>query len=182
MTFLPLVLQAVLLAVAIVAAIFDARYRRIPNWLVLAGLLLGIGLNAFLSEWAGLRSSLLGIGLAFLIYFPLYLLRGMGAGDVKLMAAVGAITGWANWLGIFFLTAIVGGVAAIALLIGRRQVARGFSNVGYLLVELLSFRLPYARHEELDVTSQKSVKLPHGVMIAWGCVLYLGAAWLWAPR
>jgi prepilin peptidase CpaA len=143
---------------------------------------LGFGLNAFLFEWAGVLTSLEGLGLAFLIYFPLYLLRGMGAGDVKLMAAVGAITGWKIWLVIFVLTAIVGGVAAIGLLIGRRQLAHGLSNVGYLIVQLLSFRPPYARNEELDLSSQKSVKLPHGVMIAWGCVLFLGATWLWAPR
>jgi prepilin peptidase CpaA len=182
MTFLPLVLQIVLVLLAVIAAVFDIRYRRIPNWLVLTGLVLGLGLNAFLFEWAGLKTSLLGIGLAFLIYFPLYLLRGMGAGDVKLMAAVGSIVGWANWFGIFFLTAVVGGVAAMALLASRGQVARGLSNVGYLVIELLSFRPPYARNEELDVTSQKSVKLPHGAMIAWGCLLFLGAAWLWAPR
>ena len=71
-----------------IAAVYDIRFRRIPNWLVLTGLVLGLGLNTFLFRWPGARASLLGIGLAFLIYFPLYLLRGMGAGDVKLMAAI----------------------------------------------------------------------------------------------
>jgi len=164
------------------AAFFDLRYRRIPNWLVLAGLLLGLGLNGFLFEWQGLLRSLEGMGLALVIYFPLYLLRGMGAGDVKLMAAVGAIVGWAAWLGIFFLTAIVGGIAAVALLTTRRQLRRGFSNAGYLVLQLLALRLPYARREELDVKSEKAVTLPHGVTIAWGSLLFLGAAWIWAPR
>jgi prepilin peptidase CpaA len=182
MTFPPLALQGILLLIVCLAAVYDLRYRRIPNWIVLAGLALGLGVNTFLFEWAGLRQSLYGLGLAFLIYFPLYLLHGMGAGDVKLMAAVGAIVGWADWLGIFFLTAIVGGLAAIALLAGRSQLRRGLSNAGYLVVQLLSFRLPYARREELDVKSEKSVKLPHGVTIAWGSVLFVGAAWIWAPR
>lgn len=182
MSFPPVALQVVLLLLVGVTAIYDLRFRRIPNWTVLAGLVLGIGLNAFLFEWAGVRTSLLGLGLAFAIYFPLYLLRGMGAGDVKLMAAVGSIVGWANWLGIFFLTAIVGGIAAIALLASRRQLGRGLSNAGYLIVQLLSFRAPYARREELDITSAKAVTLPHGVTIAWGCILFLCAAWIWAPR
>jgi prepilin peptidase CpaA len=182
MTFPPLVLQAILLLIVGIAAIYDLRYRRIPNWVVLAGLVLGLGVNTFLFAWAGLQRSLLGLGLAFLIYFPLYLLRGMGAGDVKLMAAVGSIVGWADWIGIFFFTAIVGGIVAIALLAGRSQMRRGLSNAGYLVVQLLSFRLPYARKEELDVKSEKSVKLPHGMTIAWGSVLFLAAAWKWAPR
>ena len=182
MSFPPIIIQAVLLVLAVVAAIYDLRYRRIPNWLVLTGLLLGIAINSFLFEWAGLKLSLTGMAVGFGIYFPLYLLRGMGAGDVKLMAAIGAIVGWADWLGIFFLTAIVGGIAAVALLASRKQLASGFANVGYLLLLLLTFRAPYARKEELDVTSQKAVKLPHGVMIAWGCLLFLAAAWIWAPR
>lgn len=182
MTFLPLVLQAILVLIVVLAAIYDLRYRRIPNWVVLVGLLLGLGVNTFLFKWAGLERSLLGAGVAFLIYFPLYLLRGMGAGNVKLMAAVGSIVGWADWFGIFFLTAIVGGLAAVALLAGRSQLRRGFSNAGYLVVQLLSFRLPYARNEELDVKSEKSVKLAHGVTIAWGSLLFLAAAWKWAPR
>ncbi len=182
MTFPPVVLQVVLVLIGGLAAIYDLRYRRIPNWIVLTGLVLGIGLNTFLFEWAGLRQSFLGLGLAFLIYFPLYLLRGMGAGDVKLMAALGSMVGWADWLGIFFLTAIVGGVAAVALLASRSQMRSGFSNAGYLIMQLIAFRPPYARREELDIKSEKSVKLPHGIMIAWGCLLFLGAAWIWAPR
>jgi prepilin peptidase CpaA len=180
MTLPPIVLQVILLLTVCVAAIYDLRYRRIPNWVVLIGLLLGIGVNTFLFQWAGLERSLIGAAVGFLVYFPLYLLRGMGAGDVKLMAAVGAIVGWADWIGIFFLTALVGGFAAIALLASRSQLRRGFSNAGYLVIQLLSFRLPYARKEELDVKSEKSVKLAHGVTIAWGSVLFLAAAWKWA--
>lgn len=182
MTFPPIACQIALLLVVAIAGVYDLRYRRIPNWSVLAGLALGIGLNSFLYEWTGLRTSLLGMGLAFLIYFPLYILRGMGAGDVKLMAAIGSIVGAANWLGIFLITAILGGVAAIALLLLRHQLQRVFANVGFLLQQLLSFRAPYAAREELDITSPKSIKLPHGVVIAWGSVLFLGAAWAWAPR
>jgi prepilin peptidase CpaA len=182
MTFLPVATQAILVLVVCLAAIYDLRYRRIPNWLVLTGLVLGLAVNTFLFEWAGLARALLGIGLAFLIYFPLYLLRGMGAGDVKLMAAVGAIVGWEDWLGIFFVTSIVGGIAAMALLAGRSQLRRGFANAGYLVVQLLSFRAPYARREELDIKSEKSVKLPHGMTIALGALLFLGAVWIRAPR
>lgn len=182
MSFPPIVIQVVLVLVVLVAAIYDARFRRIPNWVVLIGLILGLGLNTFLFEWTGLRSSLLGLGLAFLIYFPLYLLRGMGAGDVKLMASIGALAGPANWFGIFVLTAVLGGVAAIALLLAKHQLTRGLSNVAFLAGQLVSLKAPYATREDLDVTSGKSLKLPHGVVIAIGSVLFLGASWIWAPR
>ena len=182
MTFPPVACQAALLLVVVIAALYDIRSRRIPNWTVLAGLVLGLAINSFLFEWAGLKMSLLGIGFAFLIYFPLYILRGMGAGDVKLMAAVGSIVGAANWLGIFLITAIVGGLAAIVLLLASHRFRRGLVNVGFLVSQLLSFRAPYAAREELDVNSPKAMKLPHGAVIACGCVLFLGAAWLWAPR
>jgi len=180
--FPPIALQVVLLLVVGIAAVYDIRYRRIPNWLVLSGIVLGTSLNTFLFGWPGLRFSLLGLGLAFLVYFPLYLLRGMGAGDVKLMASVGSMVGWSDWVGIFMITAILGAMAAIALLLSRNRLRRGLANVGYLIAELVSFRAPYARNEELDLSSSKSLKLPHGVVIACGCVVFLGAAWTWAPR
>ncbi len=182
MTLPPVALQVVLVLLVVTGAVFDFRFRRIPNWLVLAGLVLGLGVNAALFQWAGLRASLLGLATGFAVYFPMYLLRGMGAGDVKLMAAIGSIVGWTDWLGIFFVTAVIGGIAAIALLASQRRVAHGLTNVGFLIVQLLSFRPPYARNEELDLASPKSVKLPHGVVIAWGSALFLGAAWIWAPR
>jgi prepilin peptidase CpaA len=171
----------VLVILVLVAAVYDARFRRIPNWLVLGGLVLGLGFNALLFEWRGLRYSLLGLGLGLLIYFPLYLLRGMGAGDVKLMAAIGSIVGAANWFGIFVVTALIGGVVAIILLLMRARLRDSLWNVGFLLKRLGTLQLPYAR-EELDISSPKSIKLPHGLVIACGSLLFIIGAWTWAPR
>lgn len=181
MSFPPIVFQIILVLVVSVAAVYDARFRRIPNWLTLTGLILGLGLNTFLFEWAGARTSLLGIGLALLIYFPLYLLRGMGAGDVKLMAAIGSIVGAGNWFGIFVITALLGGVVAVILLLSRGRLRNSLLNVGFLIGRLASLKAPYAR-EELDLSSPKAMKLPHGIVIAFGSLLFLAAAWIWAPR
>jgi prepilin peptidase CpaA len=181
MTFPPAVFQVVLALVVIVAAVYDVRFRRIPNWLVLSALVLGIGLNTFLFEWSGLRFSLKGLGLGLVVYFPLYLLRGMGAGDVKLMAAIGSIVGAANWFGIFLITALLGGLLAIILLVGRGKLRSSLWNVGFLIQKLSTLQAPYAR-EELDISSPKSMKLPHGLVIACGSLLFLAAAWIWAPR
>lgn len=167
----------------VVAAVTDLRSRRIPNWLSLSGVLAGIVLNSFLNvdryNW---RTALLGLGLAFAVYFPLYLLRGMGAGDVKLMAAVGALMGPANWFAIFLLSNILGGAAAVLLLLSRGRLWGTLRNLGYMLNELAHFRPPYMRREELDLKSPKAVTMPHGVAIALGALSFLAGAWIWAPR
>lgn len=181
MSLPPLGSQVVLLMLVLVAAIYDARFRRIPNWLILSGLVLGLGLNTLLYEWRGLRFSLLGLGLGLLVYFPFYLLRGMGAGDVKLMAAIGSIVGAANWFGIFVLTALLGGLVAIILLVMRGLLRDSLWNVGFLLQRLSTLHAPYAR-EELDISSPKSIKLPHGLVIACGSLLFMIGAWTWAPK
>jgi prepilin peptidase CpaA len=166
-------LKAVLVLVVITAAIFDLRWRRVPNWLTVSGVLLGVVLNTLLLPSQGLLSSLEGVGSALLIYVPLYLLRGMGGGDVKLMAAVGAIAGPGNWLRIFFLTLIFGAVAAIILIFVKRRVRRTFQNIGLILVSLGSGQAPYAKNPELDVREEQGVRLPHAVTIACGAIAFL---------
>jgi len=164
-----------------VAAATDIRSRRIPNWLTLSGVLAGLLLNTLLAaDGNNWRTSLAGMGLAFLVYFPLYLLRGMGAGDVKLMAAVGALMGPVNWFWIFVISNILGGVAAIVLLLMKGGLWRTLSNLLYMLKELMLLRPPYLRREELDLASARSVKMPHGVAIAMGSLIFLAAVWIWA--
>lgn len=165
--------QILLGMLAATAAIFDIRYRRIPNWLVLTGIVAGIGWNVYNSGWSGLLSALEGFGLGFILYFPLYLLRARGAGDVKLLAAAGAITGPGNCVWIFLLTAVLGGIIALILLIFRGRVRQTFFNVGWILQDLLHLRAPYKTNEELDVTTSKGLRLPHGAMIAVGALAFI---------
>src|SRR4051812_45965159 len=93
--------QALLGILILAAAGYDIRYRRIPNWLVLAGIVIGFAWNLYSSGWSGLGHAAAGLGLGFALYFPLYLLRARGAGDVKLLAAVGAIVGPGNCFWVF---------------------------------------------------------------------------------
>jgi prepilin peptidase CpaA len=167
-------IEAVLLALVLCAAVFDVRYRKIPNWLTLLGVLVGLGLNTFLFQgWPGLRLSLMGLGLGFGVYFVLYALRAMGAGDVKLMAAVGSMVGWEDWFGIFIITAIVGGVAALLLVLFRGRLKKTLFNVSFILSEMKSGRPAYMGKEELDVRSPKALGLPHGAVIAVATLAFL---------
>ena len=139
-------------------------------------------LNAFLFETPGLWMALKGVGVAFLIYFPLYLLRGMGAGDVKLMAAVGAMVGWANWLGILVLTSLFGGVAAVVLVVAKGRIRKTAENIWLILMSIRRGHAPYAKNPQLDVRTDQGIRLPHAVVIAFGALGFLIAAAIWAPR
>ena len=168
-------IEVVLIALVLGAAVYDIRYRRIPNWLTVMGVVVGLLLNSFLYQgWPGLRLGLLGLAVAFGIYFVLYALRAMGAGDVKLMAAVGAMVGWQDWFGIFIITAMVGGAAALVLVLLRGRLKRTLFNVSFILSEMKSGRPAYLGKDELDVRNPKALGLPHGAVIAVGTLVFLG--------
>jgi prepilin peptidase CpaA len=173
-TLPPPAIAALLLALVIGAAAYDIPYRRVPNWITAAGVLLGLAMNGFLYGWPGLQTSLAGLAVGFGAYFVLYSMRAMGAGDVKLMAAIGAMVGWQDWFGIFIVTAIVGGFASMGLMAMRGRVKKTLWNVGFVLTEMKSGRAAYLSNEELDVRSGKAVGLPHAAVIAAGTLVFLG--------
>jgi prepilin peptidase CpaA len=172
---MPLVLKVVLLVLVVAAGIYDLRTRKIPNWLNLSGLILGIGLNVFFLQSHGLVVALLGFGLSLLIYVPLYLVRGMGAGDVKLMAAIGSIAGPQNWLIIFLVTALLGGAAALALVFFKKRLPETLANLSVILTELLRGQAPFHKDPALDMRSKRSLGLPHGALIAVGSAVFVCA-------
>jgi prepilin peptidase CpaA len=169
----PLV-TCLLLALVFAAAVFDIRLRRIPNWLSATGIALGFAARVFeRGLWSGLLFSAEGFILALAVYLFLYALHAMGAGDGKLMAAAGALAGWKAWAGIFAITAIFGGIAALALSIARGRLRKTLWNTGVALSEMGHGRPPHLANEELDVRGSKGMRLPHGVSIAVGTMAYL---------
>ncbi|HYI95288.1 MAG TPA: A24 family peptidase [Bryobacteraceae bacterium] len=166
-------IKAALLAVTGIAAITDLYTRQISNALVVAGFAAGVGLNLWLSGWNGFLHSLGGFGLAILMYVPLFVIRARAGGDVKLMAAAGAIVGPRDWFTLFIFASIVGGVIALAMLAGRNAFRSTFHNVMYIAKELAHFRAPYKSRSRLDIASAQASTMPHGVAIFMGAVLLL---------
>jgi prepilin peptidase CpaA len=165
------------MVVVLIAAAYDVRYRRIPNWLSISGVLTGLAMNTFLYQgWPGVTHSLKGLMVGFGVYFLLYMLRAMGAGDVKLMGAVGAIVGWQDWFGTFLITALIGGAMALLVAVTKGRVQKTLWNVSFILSEMKSGRAAYMKREELDVRSPKAVGLPHGAVIAVGTMFFLALA------
>jgi prepilin peptidase CpaA len=174
---LPLAIRGLIALVVVIAAISDIRTRRIPNWLTFSGILLAIALNSFLGEWQGLWFSLKGLGVAFGFYFFFYILRAMGAGDVKLMAFLGAAAGWTNWIfGILPLTGIIGGVAGILLVVAKGRLGKTWHNIQWIFLSLRLGRAPYQDNPELDVRTGQGLRMPHAVMIASAVIGLLGAS------
>jgi prepilin peptidase CpaA len=162
-----------LLAVVIPAACYDLKYRRIPNWLSVAGAVLGVCAHWATEGVSGLKVSLAGFLIAFTLYFVLYLLHAMGAGDVKLMAAVGAIAGFRWWVAILVFTGLAGAFLALCLAARKRRLGSTLWNVAYLMRELISLRRPWLTRSELDVKNPETLRLPHAVSIATGAVVSL---------
>jgi prepilin peptidase CpaA len=166
--FLPLTGEILLGMLVGIAAAYDIRFRRIPNWLVLAGIVMGFAWNALSSGVPGVVHAATGLGLGFILYFPLYLIRGRRAGDVKLLAAVGAIAGPINCFWIFILTAILGGLIVLVVIAVHRRTSHTFFNVAWIVRDLLRFKAPYKSSEELDVTTDKGLRVAHAAMMAVG--------------
>ena len=170
---MPGTLEVVLVCIVVIAGIWDLRYRRIPNWLTLSAIALGFILNTLLFSWHGFLLALLGFGCSLLVYLPLYLLRAMGAGDVKLMAAVGAIAGPVNWLYIFLFTALLGGVISLVYVVSRKRFHQTFLNMSVVVTELAHIRMPATREASLDVHHSEALRLPHGAVIALGAIAFI---------
>ena len=99
---------------------FDLRMRRIPNVLVVLGLALALVLGALEAGWAGAAARSLGALLGLALLLPLFLLRVVGAGDAKLMAAVGAFVGTSALWAVLLYTLIAGGVLGLVSLARAR--------------------------------------------------------------
>jgi prepilin peptidase CpaA len=151
---------------ASIGAASDMRFMRIPNWLTYGSLVCGLALRVCLAGWHGLAQGLTGALLGGGIFFLMFLVRGMGAGDVKLMAAVSAWVGIHSTPRVLIATAIAGGILAVFYIIFYKQVVKTFRNMG----ELLRFHLVSGiqPHPELEAVAPSSIQVPYGLAIAVG--------------
>ncbi len=179
---MPVEIQTLLLAFVITAGWLDLRMRRVPNWLTVSGVIAGFAGNAIF-QTHGCLIAFAGMACALVVYIPLYALRGMGAGDVKLMAAVGALAGPSGWIAIFLATALLGGLAAFTLVAVKKRVGETYMRMSTIVSAVANRRKPTDFDNSLDIRSERALKMPHGALIASGAMLSMLLAragnWSW---
>lgn len=155
---------AALAAGVLVATVVDIRTRRIPNEVTATMTGIGVGLAMTGVSGVSMGASLAGFALGLLLMMPGHALGATGAGDVKLMAAVGAIVGPGLVVRAFLFTAIAGGVLAIVVALRRRQLAATVARTRRLL------EAPADAKQEIRSASASS-RFAYGPAIAAGSVL-----------
>lgn len=156
-------------AVVAVATITDLRSRRIPNWLVLPFMLAGVAVSGALGGWAGVLHSLEGLGLGAVLFGVLCLLGGMGMGDMKLCAAVGAWIGPGQLVVALVITGIVGGLMALSWAACGGFLGEMFRGAGDLVFGVKERGL--RPHAELVLSNPLARKMPYAPAIAVGTLL-----------
>lgn len=166
-----------LFALVIVAAISDYRSYRIPNWLTFGGtaVALAYALAVPFVPGQGFLWALVGMAIGLFLMLPFYMLRAMGAGDVKLMAMIGAFVGGDHIIPIILLSFIVGGTMAIGFAVYKRVLWRMLGNVKSMTQMLILSAMTGAASSTSVDAGTSGGKLPYGVSIAIGTIGYLVA-------
>jgi len=123
----------VLAAGVLTATVADLRTRRIPNMLTASMTGAGLGLAAGGVGGASIGAAVIGFVVGFALMLPGHLLGATGAGDVKLMAAIGTLVGPALMVKVFLCTAIAGGVLAVVVAVRRRSLSRTVATTARML-------------------------------------------------
>lgn len=165
------VFQLLALAVAIVAAAWDLRTRRIPNVLTFGAALVAIVLHGYMTGWREAGLSIAGFAVGIALFFPFFAIGGLGAGDVKLLGAVGACVGplAAVWVALY--ASISGGVMAVIVASYAGYLRKAFVN---LWCAVMFWRIEGPRPvPDLTLATHKGPRLAYAVPVLAGVMLTL---------
>ena len=162
----------------VVAAVIDGLQLKVPNWITFPMILSGWVYSATLSPypgWEGLVYSLIGTAVGLALLLPAYAIGGMGAGDVKLMAGVGAwvwgtVTAYA-----FAVSAVFGGLIAIGMVVFNKSWDKHHGQFWSILNEILTIKDPDELATIAKERKPRMMLLPYGIPIAIGSIAYF--AW-----
>jgi prepilin peptidase CpaA len=168
----PVWIVAVLL---VIAAIIDGWKLKVPNWLTFPMILAGWVYSGTCFGWEGLGHSVAGTALGLALLLPAYAIGGMGAGDVKLLAGVGAWVWATDTFYAFCVSTVIGGMIAVCMILARRGWAKHHAQFWVILHEIFTVR--DANQLSTIAADRKSsmLLLPYGIPIAIGSILYF--AW-----
>ncbi len=168
--------------VLVVAAIIDGIQLKVPNWLTFPMIISGWVYSCIFfamqgdAWYVGLGWSLAGTAVGLAVLLPAYAIGGMGAGDVKLMAGIGAWVYCGPTFYAFCATAVVGAIIAVGMVVVSRSLTKHTNQFMYILNEIMVIQNP-EKLSEIAKERKPSMKLlPYGIPIAIGTILYFGWA------
>jgi prepilin peptidase CpaA len=165
-------IPAVLVGTLAAAACCDVKSFRIPNGLTFPGAVLGIALNSVLPDGLGFTTALYGFAAALLGLLPLYILRIWGAGDVKLMAVVGAFLGPASFFGALLWCLVTGGITAVMVAWHRKRGRVLLENLRCMVYQA-AFSAQLRKVSAFDGPAESAGKVAYAIPILLGTVGYL---------
>jgi prepilin peptidase CpaA len=161
----------------VAGSIEDIRIRKIPNQLTYFGIIAALILRLFVLGWPGLRDGLLSTLVGGGLFFFLFLIGGMGGGDVKLMAAVSAFTGMTEIVNLLIAAAVGGGAMAVVAMLYKRRTLATIRNTFVLIQHHLTAGL--RPHPELNIDQAQTMRVPFAPAIAIGTLYCLSQTFSW---
>ena len=164
---------ALLIPAILYASWIDYAQKRVPNWLNAAIAAAGLTAQAVYFGWGGLGWGAFGLLIGFLVLIGPWLLHGMGAGDVKLMAAIGAWLG--PWLTLYSFAAgaILGGVAAIVMITSTGRTVHAITNLQTIVTKMKRLDTAFGTFGGAKTFGDTSQLLPYGVPLTGGTIAVL---------
>lgn len=170
-------ISVIAVIVSIIAAIIDVREGRIPNKLTYPALILAILLQVIFWGWKGVLSGVLGCALFGGLFLVFYMIHAMGAGDVKLAAALGCLAGVPGSLNLMAATATAGGILAVIYMVRARRVMATLRNT----VSILAFHGHFGvrAHPTVNLENPEALRMPYGLAFAAGAVFWSISSFGW---
>ncbi len=170
-----MMMAAILVPAMLVASWNDYRAHRVSNRLNALIVLTGLGTQAFFGGWSGLEAGLLGVLVGFGMLVVLWAVRGMGAGDVKFMAAVGAWLGPLWTFQAVLIGGVLGGVIALAMIAYRRNWRQASANVSVLMTKVSSVRTAFSDFGSAEALGKTCGVMPYAIPLTIGALAVLGS-------
>ena len=152
------------------AAWIDGKELRVPNWITFPMILSGLIYSTVVG--GSLSSGLLGMAMGLACLLPLYAVGGMGAGDVKLMAGIGAWLGWQITLESFMVSVVVGAIMSVLMVLFRGTWKKHYENLLTIFSEWVTIRNPYELSRIAAERKPTMALLPYGIPICIGSIGY----------
>lgn len=161
------------------ASWIDYKERRVPNWLNAGLAVAGLIAQVHCFGVAGLQSGLLGLAVGFAVLIGPWLMHGMGAGDVKLMMAIGCWLGpWLTFVS-FAVGAVVGGIIAVTMILSTGRMWYAYANLATIAQKVSSKSTVFSEFGSAKSFGESSQLLPYGVPLTIGTlIVFFGQTWL----